>query len=358
MINHHASPWTLVFDWGDTLMVNFPGQMGPMADWPVVAAVEGAAAALASLSSRYTCVLATNASDSRSREVRMALARVGLDAYFKAIFTSGELGFRKPEADFFRGLQKALGRDPDTIVMIGDDFHSDMLGAQMAGWRSLWYNPGHKTAPGLLPTHDAEVMRLADLPALLNAPFQPDYARCQSWLQEQQLPRSLLNHIDAVASTAYLLSVWLRAAGQTVDPILTQRGALLHDMAKMKAMEISPEESIDHGELAARMLLERGEPALAECARRHGLFALIQPELAPRTWEEKLVYFADKLVEGSQVAGLVERIAALRLRYPHDSEKIAAMAPALFALQDEICAAMGFPAGELVGRIQQAFFTA
>jgi putative nucleotidyltransferase with HDIG domain len=348
---------TLVFDWGDTLMANIPGQDGSMANWPVVAAVEDADAALTSLSSRYPCILATNASDSRSEDVKMALARVGLDEHFKAIFTSRELGFRKPEIGFFRGLQSVLGLDPDHLVMIGDDYRGDMLGAKMAGWRCLWYNPSGKTAPSLLPTHDAEVSHLADLPGRFNEPFPPGYALCLSWLQDQQLPQDLLTHIYAVASTAYLLAAWLKAAGQVVDPVLVHRGGLMHDLAKMKAMEGSSEERIDHGELAARLLLERGEPALAECARRHGLFALIQPDLAPRTWEEKLVFFADKLVEGSRIAGLDERIVSLRRRYAHNSEKIAAMAPALFTLQDEVCAALGFPAGELIDRIKTAFYS-
>ena len=358
MRNQTTKISTLVFDWGDTLMVNDPEQSGPMVTWPRVAALEGASQALAGLSGRYQCVLATNASDSRSREVRQALARVGLDGYLKAVFTSGELGFRKPDPRFFRGLQSVLGLDPDQLVMIGDDYRADILGAQLAGWNSLWFNPSGTTAPGLLPSHDAEVSRLEDLTAQLETPFMPGYAQCLAWLQEQQLPQNLLAHVHAVASAAYLLAVWLRAAGQPVDPLLAHRGGLLHDLAKLKAKERSPEQRIGHAELAALMLEDRGEPLLAECARRHALFAILQPELAPRTWEEKLVYFADKLVEGSRVAGLDERILSLRQRYPSDSEKIAAMAPALYTLQDELCLALGFPAAELVRRIKTAFYSA
>lgn len=100
------------------------------------------------------------------------------------------------------------------------------------------------------------------------------------------------------------------------------------------------------------MLQDRGEPLLAQCA----LFAILQPELAPRAWEEKLVYFADKLVEGARIAGLDDRVASLRQRYPHDSEKIAAMAPALYTLQDEFCSALQIQSSELIPCLKNAFF--
>jgi putative nucleotidyltransferase with HDIG domain len=355
MQNNTSVISTLVFDWGDTLMVNFPAQKGPMRSWPDVAAVEGASTALAALSSRYQCVLATNASDSRARDVYLALARVGLDGYLKAVFTSGELGFRKPDPRFFRGLQSVFNLDPDQMALIGDDYRTDILGAQLAGWCSIWYNPSGGAAPGLVPTHDAEVLCLSDLPGVLASSILPGFARCLSWLQEQYLSQSLIAHVQAVAAVAYLLAVWLRAAGEPVNPLFAHRGGLLHDLAKLKALESPPEHHIGHTELGARMLKDHGEPLLAECVRRHGLFALIQPELAPRTWEEKLVYLADKLVEGSRVAGLEVRVASLRKRYQADNEKIAAMVPDLFALQAQLCAAMGFPEAELLRRIRTAF---
>jgi len=344
----------LVFDWGDTLMVNDPAQKGPMMNWPELAAVEGAAEALSALQSRCRLVVATNAVDSRSREVRAALARVGLNQYFQAVFTSGELGHRKPDPTFFKAVQSVLGVDPGQALMVGDDYRADILGAHRAGWRTLWFNPANRAAPGLLPLHDAEVTRLAGLPALLERPFLPGYPTCLAWMQEQALPHNLVAHVHGVAAAAYQMALWLRAAGHHLDPLLAQRGALLHDLAKLKAMERPPEQRIGHAELAARMLEDRGEKLLAECARRHPLFAILQPEQAPRSWEEKLVYFADKLVEGARMAGLDERIASLRQRYPNDAEKIAEMAPALYALQDELCAALGFPASELIPRLKKA----
>ena len=346
---------TLVFDWGDTLMRVFPEYSGPMASWPQVEAVEGAAQALSALSEHYRLVVATNAGDSRSRQVRQALERVGLANFFHSIFTAAELGSRKPTPAFFTSLAGVLGAKPDQIAMIGDDYRADVLGATQAGWNAVWFNPAGKLAPGALPLYTLEVTTLTDLPAALQTQTLPDYRTCLAWLLEQPVSHSLLGHIHSVAATAYILAVWLRAAGQSVDPLLAHRGGLLHDLAKIKSLEKPPEQRMHHGELGARMLADRGEPVLAEITRRHPLFCLTQDTLRPSTWEQKLVHLADKLIEGSRLVTLDERITALRHRYAFDEARITASVPALEALQVEVCAALNLPAEEFIPKLRQTF---
>ncbi len=48
-----------LFDWGDTLMVDFPGVPGKMCDWEIVEAVTGAKEALAALSKHAQIYIAT-----------------------------------------------------------------------------------------------------------------------------------------------------------------------------------------------------------------------------------------------------------------------------------------------------------
>ena len=342
---------TLVFDWGDTLMQVFPQYTGPMSAWPEVEALPGAAQALAELKDKYKLVVATNAINSRSRQVRQALARAGLDDFFSAIFTARELGARKPALAFFHALQSVLHQEPRQLLMIGDSYRDDILGAQLAGWTTVWFNPSGKASPGLLPLHDLEITRWQELPSALASPRLPSYTTCLSWLQEQEIPYNLLDHVQGVAAAAYQLAVWLRAAGQAVDPLLAHRGGLLHDLAKLKAAD----RRISHGELAGLMLKDRGYPQLAEIAHRHMLFSLIEPDTQPLTWEQKLVYFADKLIERGRLASLEERIAGLRQRYPQDSQQISAILPVLRTLENEICTAAGFPASELIQRLKASF---
>lgn len=69
----------IVFDWGNTLMVDFTDQNGRMSDWARVAAVEDAREMLSKIHGNYQIVVATNAEDSTSADVMKALQRVGLD---------------------------------------------------------------------------------------------------------------------------------------------------------------------------------------------------------------------------------------------------------------------------------------
>ena len=345
---------TLVFDWGDTLMIDFPHYSGPMVTWPEVAAVEGILSALAALHKTCTILVATNAVESDLAQVRGALDRAGIGRYVSAIYSPRNLGVSKLELHaFYRRLEQAAGLDRDETAMIGDNFRYDVLGAHQAGWAAIWYNPSHRPAPGLVPLHTADVGRMADLTAAVERLSLPDYETCLAWHQHQGTPRSLLNHVEMVAAVAYRMALWLRARGEAADPVLAHRGGLLHDLAKIKEKE-NPD-GRDHGWLAGELLESLGQPVLAELARRHVLFGILEPDRAPRTWEEKLVFFADKLVEGSRVVTLEERLAALERRYhPFAPGELARLQPPLLALQDELCAAMGFPADELAPRLTAA----
>ncbi len=223
---------TLVFDWGDTLMKVFPQFTGPMHAWPEVAVVPGAPETLLQLRDHYNLVVATNAAKSSSHQVRQALERVGMGAFFSAVFTFSETDARKPDAAFFQAIQASLGLQPAQLCKVGDSYQVDVLGAWRAGWLSAWYNPSHAAAPGLVPLQDMEIDQLALLPAALAAQDYPGYAACLVMLQQQSLSFNILAHVHAVAAAAYQLALWLRAARQPVDPLLAHRGGLLHDLAK------------------------------------------------------------------------------------------------------------------------------
>lgn len=349
---------TLVFDWGDTLMRTIPGYTGAMVDWPEIAVVDGISHALEQLAGQYRLVVGTNAADSTADQVQAALQRGGLGQYFQQVFTSGELnGLRKPDVGYFHALQAALGEPAHRMLMVGDDFQVDVLGAGQAGWRTLWYNPAVRPCLGLAPLQDADLYQMGDLPgAILRLRF-PTWDTCQAWMGDRALPHSLLLHSQSVAAVAYLLAIWLRQNGEDVDPILAHRGGLLHDLAKVSPAR-SGNHPLNHGEAAALLLSNYGQPELAQIARRHLLFSLIIPQECPQSWEEKLVYFADKLVEGSGVVTFTERLQALRSRYKMEEVKhpISQIVPALENLQAEICQAIHLPSVELVPKLRSYLF--
>ncbi|MEA4906518.1 MAG: HAD hydrolase-like protein [Anaerolineaceae bacterium] len=326
---------TLVFDWGDTLMRDYPEYTGVMVDWPVVTALDGVQAALDRLQGRYHMVVATNALESTSHQVAGALRRVQLDAYFEAFYTFHELGERKPQPGFYRAIERRAPWPAGGFVMIGDTYTTDILGAAHAGWRAVWYNPQQQFCPGMLPYHDAEIDHFSQLPAALEHTPLPSLTLCYHWLAGQNASHLLLQHVQTVAAIAYGLAVLLRRKDVGVDPILAHRGGLLHDLAKLSARRSMP--GLDHGAAAAALLQARGLPDLAEIANRHMLYCLVEPQRKPLTWEQKLVYLADKMVEGAQLVDPQARIRALQGRYPEEADQIAQTLPALEQLLQELC---------------------
>jgi membrane-associated phospholipid phosphatase len=171
----HPRIRVVLFDWGDTLMVD-DGQPGSMADWPRVAAVPGAAEALAALHGLCLLCVATNADDSGAEEVMAALGRVGLARFIDRVFSSRDLGARKPDPAFYAAVLETLRADaaargepalrPDEVVMVGDDFENDVAGAAAAGLRAVWFDPrntAHFPAAGPPMTVVTDLRRLAEL---------------------------------------------------------------------------------------------------------------------------------------------------------------------------------------------------
>jgi len=130
----------ILFDWGDTLMRDFPEFSGPMIEWPRVEPVEHASDALAGLHKTWMLALATNAVDSNEEEIWAALARVELNRFFDRVYCFRKIGHKKPSPEFFGYILNDLGLDRSSVFMVGDDFDTDVIGAIRCGIRAVWYN--------------------------------------------------------------------------------------------------------------------------------------------------------------------------------------------------------------------------
>ena len=137
-----AGPGFVLFDWGNTLMVDFPEYEGPMSSWPRVEAVTHARETLEQVRALgWGTALATNAGDSLEADIRAALARVELDPLIDRVFCSREVGHNKPSPEFFTFIKKALALPDKDLVMVGDDFQKDIEGATKCGIRAVWFRP-------------------------------------------------------------------------------------------------------------------------------------------------------------------------------------------------------------------------
>lgn len=349
MINQQKK--IIVFDWGDTLMVDFKDQNGRMSDWVKVAAVEGAREMLSKIHNNYQIVMATNAVDSTSADVMKALQRVGLDSYIDRVFTFNELKARKPHPLFFTGLSSILASYPQELIMVGDNYLNDILPAWQSGWHTIWFNRHHLLAAGHLPVQESECKSLLEIPDLLLSNHLPTVQEAISWYMYQGATYSLIAHVNTVAAIAYQMAVWLEKKGFQISPLLTHRGGFLHDISKLRETENS-----NHAMEAYKFLMDKQQPELARIAACHLIGDLKSEEYRPTTWEEKIVNYADKLTEGNQVVLLTERLMALQQRYPKFADKIHENTPLVQSLESEIVTALETTPQQLLLDLRKALF--
>lgn len=65
-------------------------------------------------------------------------------------FASSALGYRKPAAEFFAAIESELNYTPQQLLLVGDDPHNDVAGAQAAGWHALLIDRAAEETPDVL----------------------------------------------------------------------------------------------------------------------------------------------------------------------------------------------------------------
>ncbi|RVU40016.1 dUMP phosphatase [Rheinheimera riviphila] len=99
------------------------------------------------------------------------LEHCGVVDLFDPLVISEQVGVAKPDPKIFQHAFRQLGEpDKSRILMVGDNPHSDVLGAQNAGIDSCWLNTTAQPLPvGISPTY--QITSLFELPALLHHPI-------------------------------------------------------------------------------------------------------------------------------------------------------------------------------------------
>ena len=183
-------------------------------------------------------------------------------------------------------------------------------------------------------------------------------------LAEYHVPPHIVNHSRAVAKLAVFLAQRLNEYGEAVDIDLLDRACLLHDLLRVHDFKESdynnfernlPEEgkakwqrirakymAMTHEDAAYEILKDK-YPALATAIKRHRYMALPDEKDRPVTWEEKLLYYADKRVMHETIVPLKERLAEGHKRnvFSHGSEakskiNTAKVDPLIYEMEKEI----------------------
>lgn len=154
----------IVFDWGDTIMRDFK-LPGTMKDWEKVAWVPGAEEMLIKVCNDYLCCIATSASHSATSDMIAALKRVGAEKYFRYFVSSADLGYAKPDPEFFRQTVQLLEATADECISIGNLYEKDIVPAKACGLATIWFNETNKK--GYFPDADFIINAWEALPGVL-----------------------------------------------------------------------------------------------------------------------------------------------------------------------------------------------
>jgi len=136
----------------------------------------------------------------------------------------------------------------------------------------------------------------------------------------------VVTHCLAVTSASRTLADAFVARGVAIDRRAVIAGALLHDIGRSRT------QAVEHGYVGAKILEDEGVDAtVVEIVRRH-VGAGISPEEAaslgfpegdyiPRSLEEKVVCFSDKMVSSDSVRPFEEEVKRF-IRKGHDVERL------------------------------------
>ncbi len=177
-------------------------------------------------------------------------------------------------------------------------------------------------------------------------------------IEEFHMPLHVRRHCVTVANFAMELAQKISRNGIKIDMDLLRHSALLHDLVRVVDFrELKPETwkdpsteedkkiwlelrkkyaGLHHAEAGARILEERGFAKEAQLVRSH---RFLQIEKGLTTWEEKLLYYADKRTKHDAVVSLKERLLDGRKRNEPEtleSEHAKKLDEKVFALEREI----------------------
>ncbi|MEM2337181.1 MAG: TIGR00295 family protein [Candidatus Bathyarchaeia archaeon] len=149
----------------------------------------------------------------------------------------------------------------------------------------------------------------------------PSKEQAINFLRESGCPENVIKHCEAVADLAVEIAKKCLEKGVNVNLELVEMGALLHDIGRAKT------HSVHHAVIGARIAKTLGLPEpIITIIKRHvggGITAQEAKKLGwprdvytPQTLEEKIVAYADKLIEGSKRVPIEETIQKFSRELP------------------------------------------
>jgi len=160
-------------------------------------------------------------------------------------------------------------------------------------------------------------------------------------LSRYEVDEFVVLHSLAVADIAVLLAGLLRQAGENVDPQVTECAALLHDIGKGRPAErFTGRGSRDHAFLSAQVVCRENLPELSTAVGKHMLDSILDPVAQPKSWEERLVWYADKTTLFRHM-GLYRRMRDITSRHRGAARTASLALPHAMSLENDIFSRLG-----------------
>ena len=104
--------------------------------------IDGAMDICKKLKEKYRLAIVTNG----IAEVQKSRAKLsGLSEIFEHSFISDEIGYAKPQVEYFNFVIDYMGiENTNKVLIVGDSLSSDMKGGNNANMKTCWYNPDGK----------------------------------------------------------------------------------------------------------------------------------------------------------------------------------------------------------------------
>ncbi len=111
---------------------------------------------------------------------------------------------------------------------------------------------------------------------------------------EFKVPKHIIAHMQKVAYVCEFLASGMIKKGFKIDVKSLLEAASLHDVLRL----------VDcHEKKMARVMRKKGEKKIADLIAKHGFFSIWKL----KTWEEKILYYADKRVDHDKIVNLKKR---------------------------------------------------
>lgn len=226
----------------------------------------------------------------------------------------GDCAFVSPDTvrSMLRAYETDAGNPHDVIYPVcrGERGHPPLLSARLRG-RILAAEP-EGGLKGLLEREasgTAEI-QVDDEGVLIDLDSEEDYQRavrgllppypsrgeCLRILEEHRAAGPLLEHARAVAAVSCRIGECLNSRGCRIHLGAVVAASLLHDIAKGER---------DHGRKGSELVARLGYPEVARIMATH---MALGPGQEDQVDEATIVYLADKLVSGSRVVTLEEKL--------------------------------------------------